>query len=560
MVTRQQGPTGEARTLTFPLTVADPSDAGTNGAATAGPATRIAAIDIGSNSIRQIIADVSADGVIRVVDEMKAAPRLGAGLQSGELAEEAMDRAVESLARMATLARQLGAARIEAVATSAVREAANAGTFLDRVRREAKLEVRVLDGADEARLCFRSALAHFDLGHGRTVVMDIGGGSLELALSADGVVDHLASLPLGSISMTELFLSEPVTRKQVKALRRGAREMIRDEVRARDWRGARVIGSGGTFTNLAGMHLARAGVAMARSVHGAAIPREELEHVLDMLVSMTSEERRAVTGLNPERADIIIAGLAVAAEVTARVDARELLVSRYGIREGLLLETARVTPTIADPGEGRDRSIREFAERCHYEALHAHTVQRLALGLFDALGDRLGCAPEDRRLLADAALLHDVGYHISYERHHKHSYHLILHADLLGMSPTEQVIVANVARYHRRGPPRRKHRNFGSLDRPLRRRIRRLAAVLRVADGFDRGHVGAVGDIKVRRLQRAIRLAPIPVQRSAPIRLEAWGAHRKSGLLAKVAGVPVEIVGPDGSVLSSANLEGADEE
>jgi exopolyphosphatase / guanosine-5'-triphosphate,3'-diphosphate pyrophosphatase len=548
----------EARRLGSTLTMPHRPVERANGGTSAAPATRIAAIDIGSNSIQQIIADVSAGGVIRVVDEMKAAPRLGAGLhRSGELAEDAIDRAVETLTRMATLARKMGAKRIEAVATSAVREAANASAFLARVKREAKLDVRVLNGEDEARLCFRSALAHFDLGHGRTVVMDIGGGSLELALSAEGVVERLASKPLGAIRMTEHYLSEPISRKDVKALRRAARAMIRTEIRARDWRGAQVIGSGGTFTNLAGIYLARHGVAMARSVHGAAIPREELEHVLDALVSMTADERPTVPGLNPERADIIVAGLAVAAEVLARVDAREVLVSRYGIREGLLLEAARVEPTIADPGEARDRSVREFAERCHYEPLHAQTVQALALQLFDALGERLGSLPEDRRLLADAALLHDIGYHISYERHHKHSYHLILHAELLGMSPTEQVIVANVARYHRGAVPRRKHRNFGSLDRPLRRRIRRLAAILRVADGFDRGHIGAVAEIKVRRLQRAIRLTPVPVHRSAPIRLESWGAHRKSELLADLAGVPIEIVTPDGGVLASDDLQAA---
>ncbi len=544
------------RAGTPPATVA-PAASGTPGnGGSAGSATRIAAIDIGSNSIRQIIADVSAGGVIRVVDEMKAAPRLGAGLEaSGELGAEGMTRAAESLTRMATLARQMGATRVEAVATSAVRDATNAREFLARVKREAKLDVRVLDGEAEARLSFRSALAHFDLGHGRTVVLDIGGGSLELALSAEGIIEHLASLPLGAIRLTERFLSDPISRKDVKKLRSVARKTIRREIRARDWRGARVIGSGGTFTSLGDIHLARHGVAMARSVHGAVIAREELEHVLDTLVSMTGEERRSVAGLNPERADIIVAGLAVAAEVMARVDARELLVSRYGIREGLLLETAHIVPTIADPGEARQRSVQEFAERCHYEPLHAQTVRRLALSLFDALGDRLGCVPEDRAILADAALLHDIGYHISYERHHKHSYHLILHAELLGMSPTEQVIVANVARYHRGASPRRKHRNFGSLDRPLRQQIKRLAALLRVADGFDRGHVGVVGEIRVRRLQRATRLTPVPAQDGAPVRLESWGASRKAELLAKLLDQPVEIVGPDGSVLSSEELE-----
>ena len=171
MTTRQLDAIGGERTLESPLTSRHPSGDGTNGA-NGTPAARIAAIDIGSNSIRQIIADVSAGGVIRVVDEMKAAPRLGAGLhKSGALAEEAIDRAVESLVRMATLARQMGAERIEAVATSAVRDAANADTFLARVHREAKLDVRVLDGADEARLSFRSALAHFDLGQDRKSVV-----------------------------------------------------------------------------------------------------------------------------------------------------------------------------------------------------------------------------------------------------------------------------------------------------------------------------------------------------------------------------------------------------
>jgi exopolyphosphatase/guanosine-5'-triphosphate,3'-diphosphate pyrophosphatase len=305
------------------------------------------------------------------------------------------------------------------------------------------------------------------------------------------------------------------------------------------------------------MHLARQGVQVARSVHGTSVPRVELEHVLEMLAEMDVEERAHVAGLNPERADIIVAGLAVAAEVMARLDARELVVSRYGIREGILLEAARVAPTIADPGEAHDRSIADFATRCHYEAPHAQTVQTLALALFDAIGHRIGCKPEDRRLLADAALLHDIGYHISYERHHKHSYHLILHADLLGMSPTDQVVVANVARYHRGARPKKKHRNFGALGPKLRNRIRRLSAILRLADGLDRGHVGAVSSLKVRWLDRAVRITPVPARPSHSLRLEMWGAQRKSWLLAKVVGKPVEIVAPDGGVLSSADLDDA---
>jgi exopolyphosphatase / guanosine-5'-triphosphate,3'-diphosphate pyrophosphatase len=516
---------------------------------------RVAAIDIGSNSIRQIVADVSPEGSIQVVDEMKAAPRLAAGLgATGELSALSIRAALEALDRMATLARQLGAVRIDAVATSAVREASNASAFLAEITRATGLKVRVLDGDEEARLSFRSAVAHFDMGVGRSVIVDIGGGSLELALTAEGVIERLGSLPFGAIRLTEEFLSAGVTPKGVRRLRRAVAEGIRGHLPRRDWRGSQVIGSGGTFTNLAGIYLARQGILTARSVHAAHIPRADLEHILDMLSEMTPEERRQVPGLNAERADIIVAGVAVAAEVLRRIEARDIVVSRYGIREGLLLEAARVTPTIADPGEARARSVSEFALRCHAEQPHSSHVQELALSLFDALGERLGCGRDDRAALSDAALLHDVGYHISYERHHKHSYHLILHADLLGLAPSEQVVIANVARYHRGEEPKRAHRNFGALDKSLRRRIKRLSALLRVADGFDRGHVSAVGDLKVRWTRRALRITPVPSSARTPMRLEMWGANRKSGLLAALAGVPVEIVGRDGRVLSSEDI------
>jgi exopolyphosphatase/guanosine-5'-triphosphate,3'-diphosphate pyrophosphatase len=521
---------------------------------------RIAAIDVGSNSVRQIVADVTAEGGITVVDEMKAAPRLGADVdETGVLGTQAMQAAAEAIGRMATLARQLGAHRIDAVATSAVRDAANSSEFLARVRQEAGITLRIIDGTDEARLSYLSALAHFDLGQGRTVVMDIGGGSLELAMAADGVLDNLVSLPYGALRSTERYLREGATHKALAKLRRDVRRELRDILPRRDWRGAQLIGSGGTFTNLAGIHLSRRGIVTARNVHATVVPRVDVEHILDALAAMPPEERRTMPGLNPERADIIVAGIAVAAEVLARIEAKEVTVSRYGIREGLLLQAARVVPVVADPGAARERSVREFAERCHFEAPHALQVQRLALRLFDAIGARLGCTVEDRAALSDAALLHDTGYHINYDRHHKHSYHLIVHAELLGITPAEQVVIANVARYHRGAPPKRKHRNFGTLDKPLRDQVERLAAILRVADGFDRGHVCAVDTLKVRWMQRAIRITPVANRGASPLRLELWGAHRKSQMLAALAGVPVEIVGPDGAVLSSNDVAGDDE-
>jgi exopolyphosphatase/guanosine-5'-triphosphate,3'-diphosphate pyrophosphatase len=513
---------------------------------------RVSAIDIGSNSIRQTIADVSPNGVIRVVDEMKAAPRLGTGLrESGVLSEIAIQNALNTLGRMATLASQLGVNRTDVVATSAVRDAENSDEFLKRVRAETGLKVRILHGEDEARLSFRSALAHFDLGSGRAVVMDIGGGSLELALSEDGLVERLISFPFGAIHMSERYLrDDDAKKKSMRKLRKHVRQELKRRLAARHWNVPRIYCSGGTFTSLASMYLARIGMETAKTVHGTVIPRGDLEHIVDTLHNMSVTERQTVPGLSVARSDIIVGGLAVAAEVAARVEAKELVVSAYGIREGILLESARVAPSPADPGEARERSVLQLAERTHYEAPHSKHVQKLSLQLFDSIGERLGCIADDRLLLSDAALLHDIGYHISYDKHNKHSYHLIEHAELLGMTPVEQIIVANVARYHRGAEPKKKHRNYGDLERSVRRTIKRLAAILRVADGFDRGHASAVAEIKVRWLERALRLTAVPSRSGANLRLDLWGASRKSNLLSELAGVPVEIVSPDGSVMT----------
>ena len=324
----------------------------------AGPRPRrIAAIDIGSNSIRAIVADVSSTGQIRTIDEMKAAPRLSAGVdETGHLSVENAMAAIEALQRMVTLAQQLGAERIECVATSAVRDATDGAAFVRQVKRAAGLTVRVISGEEEARLSFRSAQAHFDLAHGRMVTCDIGGGSVELALSADGLVERLLSMPFGSIRATENFLHKGIRRGAVAKLRKAVRAETKERFAVKEWRGAGMIGSGGTFTNVASMLLAQQGIATARTVHGKVVSRGELEHLLEQLLEMSPTERLTVPGLNPARADIIVAGMAVAAEVMAYLDIRAFHTSAYGIREGLLLEAAEVTPEATDPGEGRRSS------------------------------------------------------------------------------------------------------------------------------------------------------------------------------------------------------------
>jgi exopolyphosphatase/guanosine-5'-triphosphate,3'-diphosphate pyrophosphatase len=246
---------------------------------------------------------------------------------------------------------------------------------------------------------------------------------------------------------------------------------------------------------------------------------------------MSPEKRAAVPGLNPQRADIILAGLAVTAEVLERIEAREVKVSAFGIREGILLDMAGTqAPAAVEPL----RLIREFAERCRSDRRHVEHVRLLALNLFDLLNERLELSDEDRGLLEASALLHDVGQLVSYRKHHKHSYQLIMHGEGLPFSTRERAIVALVSRYHRRKGPRKKDKEFAALPPEDRTIVRRLAGLLRVAEGLDRGHSAIVESIAVEVCPTRLTLKAIPRFAGADVSLECWGAMEQADVLAKV--------------------------
>lgn len=503
------------------------------GAAPPGARERFGAIDVGSNSVRLLVAEYDPVAGISVIDEVKDQPRLAKGLaETGRLDDAAVERAMVALARMKTVCERRGVRRVAAVATSATREAENGGEFVRRVREELGIPLEIIDAHTEATLSWRSVAHHFQLDGARAVVADIGGGSLELIGAVDGLVEATASLPLGAVRTTETHIAgQRDVPKAIGSLRRHARRQLRKALPWREWTAPMLIGSGGTFTNLGRMAMARRGLPVPDSIHGTRVTTAEVEQLLEWLATRTAEQRRHVLGLNVERADIIVAGLAVTAELLDLADARELTVSAFGLREGLLLEMAGASPQLpSDPL----RLLREFVERCQGDRRHVEHVRHLALLLFDELGGLLQCEPADRALLEAAGLVHDVGQLVSYRRHHRHSFQLIMHADRLPFAPRDRLLVALLSRYHRKSGPRKKHAEFAALSREDQALVCRLSALLRVADGLDRGHTGVVESVRVHVDADRVLLQAVPRTPEADLSLECWGATRKSELLQRL--------------------------
>ncbi|MGH7583789.1 MAG: Ppx/GppA phosphatase family protein [Gemmatimonadales bacterium] len=501
---------------------------------------RIAAIDVGSNSIRLVVAEYDPAGGFEIIDEAKDQPRLGTRVgTTGMLDRVAMTRAFASLKRMKEIADRRGVTRITAVATAAVRDARNGLAFAKRIRRQLGIPLEVIDGDREAELSWRSVAHHFRLDNARTLVADIGGRSLELIGAVDGLVEITASLPLGAVRLTEDFLPDARgARREVAALRKHIRRTMRKALPWRDWTQPVVIGSGGSFTNLARIAAARTG-HIGEPIHGATVSTGEVESLLEWLGTMSPEQRAQVPGLNPQRADIIVAGIAVAAELLNLLDARDMVASAYGLREGLLLEMVGAHDA-SRPNEPL-QLMRDFVDRCRGDRRHVEQVRVLAMALHEQLAAALGCGAEDAWLLEAASLLHDVGQLVSYRKHHKHSYQLIMHADRIGLDSRSRTLVALISRYHRKRGPTRKHEEYARLNEDDRATVRRVSALLRVADGLDRGHTAAVDRVTVSLEGGRCVIRVSPRLQEADVSLEVWGANRKSDVLARELGCDVVV-------------------
>jgi exopolyphosphatase/guanosine-5'-triphosphate,3'-diphosphate pyrophosphatase len=486
------------------------------------PGGILAAIDVGTNAVRLELARVLPDGSLETLHQERDPVRPGEGMfHSGVIRREVSDRLLSTLRRYGALCRRYGA-QVRAVATSAVREAKNRDEIVRRARDEAGLELEVVSGKEEARLICLGVL-HGKPARRRSLCADIGGGSTEVAFALGEHPKELWSMSLGAVRLTELFArGGKLSGADLKLMRHYAEEVIRKGLPERITKAPRTaLGSSGTIGAVVG-YAAAEGTAHATT--------RQISAAVDSLAEMSLEKRRK--RFDPRRADIVIAGAVILEALAKRLRLEAVVAVNRGLRDGVLRDL--VLRQRLDPD---DHSLAEAAvsvgRRFGFDEEHGRQVGRLALTLFDQLASMHLLPAAARPLLEVAALLHDLGNAVSYQRHHRHSQYLIQHTDLAGLSDQERDLAGRIARYHRRSPPQLDHPGMMGLSPLEARTVRKCATLLRLADSLDASHRQPVS-----RLSASVkgRVVVLQLRVQGPVDLELWEAGHETELFKQVFG------------------------
>lgn len=514
---------------------------------------KLAAIDIGSNSIKLVVVDAASSDSFAVLARDKETVRLGhETLREGFLSPEAFERAAECVKRFRSIAEARGAERVLAIATASVRAASNASEFIDEIERATGVRVEILSGVEEARLIGLAAARGCCDASASLVNVDIGGGSTEISLVRGGVPVAFFSVRLGAVGLTERFISsDPPKAKELRALReevRGALERPARELRDAGWH--RVTGTSGTIIAIGEALRAQGAKQKSQGAQpaGAEIVLHRLERFNERMAGMTQEERRTVRGVSAQRAEIIVAGGQILEAVMRSLFINYMRTCDWALREGVIIDFLREVeaeskPPLPDDTDPRLRGVHAVGRRFGYEESHARQVAQFAEAIFDEVAASAGLMRHHRILLSAAALLHDVGYHIAHDGHHKHTLYLIKNSELTGFSEAERDVIANVARYHRGSTPKEKHHEFTRLNQADRETVRGLGAILRLADALDRSHEGRVGGVSCAQENGTFRLTLVC---EGDCEREAAAAESKGELFKEVFGCDLA-VGVNGS-------------
>jgi exopolyphosphatase / guanosine-5'-triphosphate,3'-diphosphate pyrophosphatase len=488
----------------------------------------LAAIDVGTNAVRLEIARPLPDGTLETLHQERDPVRPGEGVFSGgTIAKPVANRLISTLRRYAARCRR-HRAKVRAVATSAVREARNREEIVRRARDEAGLNLEVVSGREEARLICLGVLEGRPPS-ARSLLIDIGGGSTEIATGQGDKPTSLYSVALGAVRLTEIFGSSGrVSEERLEVMRSYVAEALREAL-PRRLPGPRVaLGSSGTINAI-----------VAAGTESKRLTRRRLARMVGELAGLSLAERRK--RFEPKRAEIIVAGAVILEGCMRHLGLEGIGAVATGLRNGVLRDLARRSPAAAaEAAEGRTEAVLALGRRFGFDERHAVQVARLALALFDQLASLHGLPASARGLLEAAALLHDVGHAVSPQRHHKHTFYLVQNADIAGFSDQERNLVALVARYHRRTPPERDRPDLKDLTATELRLVRKLVALLRVADAFDRSHHQPIIGLRTSLGRGVVK---VKVRYRGAIDLELWDVARESAFFRQALGRRLEIAG-----------------
>jgi exopolyphosphatase / guanosine-5'-triphosphate,3'-diphosphate pyrophosphatase len=498
---------------------------------------RVAVADMGSNTWRLVVYGYEPGTPWwSVVDEIREAVRIGASMgDEGVLRPERIDRGLHTAAVFASFCRASGIDSVEAVATSAIRDASNADELLTAIRERTGLDPRVISGREEARYGWLAIANSTTISDG--FGLDIGGGSIQVMRLADRRLSDADSLPLGSVRVSEEFL--PDEKAPAKAMR-ALRKKVEAELEALGWwqDGARLVGIGGTIRNLAVATMRRMELPLVDS-QGFELDRDALEELIELLASRPASKRGDVSGIKPDRGDVILGGALVLAAALDSGGFDRIEVTEAGLREGVFFERLLGEAELFD--DVRRESVENLAHRFNTDPEHVRRVASLSLNVFDGLGAAglhdLG--DPERELLWAACMLHDIGTAIGYEDHHRHSHYLILNAGLPGFGPRELLLIGLVARYHRKGEPDASE--LGALGQSGdAERLRLLCAIIRLAEQLERSRDGAIRGVSVAPGNGTITLAA-DADPTRDTTVPIWAARQNADLLAEALDREVEI-------------------
>jgi exopolyphosphatase/guanosine-5'-triphosphate,3'-diphosphate pyrophosphatase len=508
----------------------------------------LAAIDIGTNSVHLVIAKARPDGGFDILGKEKEPVRLGhGGNDLDKLSPDAIERGIEVLGRYRQIADSHGA-RIAAVATSAVREATNRADFIERARSEAGVEIDVISGTEEARLIYLGAQQALPLFDQRSMVVDIGGGSTEFVYGEGPRIAAARSLKLGAIRLTDHFRTDrDIDSDTIRDVRDYLRAYLSPAVGAmgampRDL----AVGCSGTILTLAAMSEAREG-RFPQTLNGVKLGASTLKKLEKQLLTTPLKNRRDIPGMDERRADILPAGAMLLRTIFDLFSIKEMTVSEYALREGVVFDRLQPLPArfhhLSDP---RRESVLALAASFHEDIEHVGQAADHSLRLFDGLSSEHGLDSASRDVLEAAALLHNVGLFVSHSAHHKHSYYVIRNTDrLAGFTDTEIELIAVVARYHRKAPPRLKHLEYAALTKQDRRRVSILAGMLRIGIALDRSRSGLITDLSTSIDDGEIMVA-LTTEPDSDHSLERFMVAERKDLLEDSLGLPISFeFGPE---------------